>query len=153
MVLSGILAYTVFCNVNAMDDIFLKIIAGEIPAEKIYEDDNTLSIMDIKPNNKGHALVIPKKKYRNILDIDPDAFAAMAKTATRVARAIHKATNADGMTIVMNNEPAAGQEIFHAHLHIIPRFEGDKAFIPAKHVTYEDGEMAGLAEKIRANIN
>lgn len=136
-----------------MDDIFLKIIAGEIPAEKIYEDEQTFSFMDIKPANKGHALVVPKKKYRNILDIDPEVFAAMARTSVKVAQAVIKVTGADGVNITMNNEHAAGQEVFHAHLHIIPRFEGDGVFHAPTPVTYKEGEMEALAEKIRKEFD
>lgn len=132
-----------------MDDIFLKIIAGEISTEKIYEDEHTFSFMDIKPANKGHVLVVPKKKYRNIFDIDPEVFAAMARTAVKVARAVKKVTDADGVNITMNNGPAAGQEVFHAHLHVIPRFEGDGVFHAPTPVTYEEGEMVALATKIR----
>ena len=136
-----------------MDTIFLKIISGEIPSEKIYEDEHTFSFLDINPNNKGHALVVPKTKYRNILDIDEETFAHMARTAVKVARAVKKATNADGVNITMNNEPEAGQEVFHAHLHVIPRFKGDNIFGHIKHTTYEEGEMAEFGRKIRAHFS
>lgn len=135
-----------------MDDIFLKILNGEIPSHKIYEDDKTFAILDINPHNKGHALVIPKEKYKNVFDIPEETFCAMMKTVHKLAPAIQKATDADGINIGMNNEPAANQEIMHAHVHIIPRFEGDGVYQKAKHTSYEDGEMQKLADEIKSLI-
>lgn len=132
-----------------MDDIFNKIINREVPAEIIYEDDKVISFLDIKPVNKGHVLVVPKKKFRNIFDADPVVFAHMATVAQKVAVALKEVTGADGANLVMNNERAAGQDVFHAHLHIFPRYENDGAFPPSKHVTYDDGEMATVAERVR----
>jgi histidine triad (HIT) family protein len=136
-----------------MSTIFEKIIAREIPAEIIYEDEQTLAFLDIKPNNKGHALVIPKVVSKNIFEIDDDAFSAMARTAIKVARAIKSATGCDGINIIMNNEGAAGQEVFHAHLHVIPRFQGDNVFGQITHVSYDEGEMETYAERIRTLIS
>lgn len=133
-----------------MHDIFLKIINGEIPSAKIYEDEHTYAFLDIRPNNKGHALVVPKAWSRNILDIDEASFLHMAKTARALARAIREATGADGVNILMNNEPAAGQEVFHSHMHIIPRWSGDGVFSKSKHTAYDDGEMDIVAERIRS---
>lgn len=135
-----------------MDDLFLKIISGEIPAAKIYEDEHTFSFLDINPSNKGHALVVPKTRYRNILDMDGETFAALARTAHKVAQALQKTLDPDGINIVMNNEPAAGQVIFHAHMHVIPRFTNDNVFQKAKHVKYGDGEIDTYAEKIRTAL-
>jgi histidine triad (HIT) family protein len=135
-----------------MDDLFLKILAGEIPSEKIYEDERTFAILDINPHNKGHALVIPKERYRNIFDIPEKEFCAMARAARKLARVIKEVTGADGINIGMNNEKAAGQEILHAHLHIIPRFNNDRVYQPARHTSYEVGEAAQLAEKIKALV-
>ena len=136
-----------------MDDLFLKIIAGEIPSAKVYEDELTYAFLDIRPNNKGHTLVVPKTKYRNIFDIDSDVFAAMAKTAQKVAVAIKEELGADGVNITMNNEPAAHQEIFHAHLHVIPRFENDGISFLTRTISYEDGEIEACAEKLRAHLS
>lgn len=136
-----------------MNDIFLKIISGEIPSAKIYEDEHTYAFLDIRPNNKGHALVVPKLWSRNVLDIDEDTFVHMARAARKLAPAIKSAVSADGVNILTNNEPAAGQEVFHSHIHIIPRFTGDEAFSKAKHTAYEDGEMDAVAEHIRIQLS
>lgn len=136
-----------------MDDLFLKIIAGEIPSAKLYEDDLTYAFLDIRPTNKGHALVVPKEKYRNALDTPPETFAAMAKTAQKIAVALKEAVGADGVNIAMNNEAAAHQEVFHAHIHVIPRFEGDGIFKEPKRKEYEDGEIDTVAETIRQNLS
>lgn len=133
-----------------MDDLFLKIIKGEIPCAKVYEDEHTFAFLDINPNNKGHTLVVPKTKYRNALDMDPETFASMAKTAQKIAIAVKQSLNADGVNITMNNEPAANQEIFHAHMHVIPRFENDGVWSQPHKTSYDDGEAEQFAEKIRA---
>ncbi len=132
-----------------MDDLFLKIIAGEIPSARIYEDERVVAFLDIHPNNKGHALVVPRAKFRNILDGDTETLAHMMVVGQRVARALVAALNADGVNLVMNNERAAGQEIFHSHLHVIPRFENDDAFGTFAHRTYEPGEIDAYAERIK----
>jgi len=134
------------------DSIFTKIINGEIPAAIIYEDDHVVAFLDIKPNNKGHALVVPREPFRNIFDADPIILGAIMAAAQKVARAQQEALGADGVNLVMNNEPAAGQEVFHAHLHVIPRFENDGAFGPFRHLSYEDGELDTLAEKLKAAL-
>ena len=110
----------------AYDDsnVFAKILRGELPAHKVYEDDQTLAIMDVMPRGDGHCLVIPKQPARNILDIDPQSLAAVAHTTQVVARAVVKAFDADGVTIQQFNESAGGQVVFHLHVHILPRFEG-----------------------------
>lgn len=135
-----------------MDDLFLKIVRGEIPSAKIYEDELTYAFLDIHPNNKGHALVVPKQKFRNIFDLDADTFAAMAQTAQKVAHALKDALAADGVNITMNNEPAASQEIFHAHMHVIPRYENDGVFAQPVKTSYAEGEIDVVAEKIRGAI-
>lgn len=135
-----------------MNDLFVKIINGEIPSAKIYEDEYTYAFLDTNPHNKGHALVVPKAHYRNIFDIPEVVFCNIMKTAHKLAPAIQKATGADGINLGMNNEKAAGQEIFHAHIHIIPRFEGDKVYQRARHTSYEAGEMEKLAGAIRTEL-
>lgn len=135
-----------------MDDLFEKIIAREISASIIYEDDNTIAFLDINPINKGHALVVPKKKFRNLFDADPEYLCHMIKTAQKVVVALRTATGASGVNLVMNNEDAAGQDVFHAHMHLVPRFERGEAFIPAKHAEYQDGEMDTLTEQIQNAI-
>ncbi len=131
-----------------MDDLFLKIIRGEIPSAKIYEDRHTYAFLDIRPINKGHALVVPKTYYRNIFDIEPEMLAHVMHSVQKVARALKSSLHADGVTLTMNNEPAGGQDVFHAHVHVIPRFTDDHVFLPPQHEPYAEGEMAMLAEKI-----
>lgn len=135
-----------------MDDIFEKIIRGDIPAAKVYEDEKTLAFLDIKPVHKGHVLVIPKTKYRNLLDLPPLDLKAMVETAQKIAVALKKVLGADGINLTMNNEEAAGQEIFHAHLHVIPRYSDDNAFQKPTHESYEEGEIETYANKIRASL-
>ena len=106
------------------DNIFAKILRGEIPCHKVLETDDCLVFMDIMPIVDGHCLVIPKAPARSIFDVPPDVFAAMAVTAQRVAKAACKAFNADGHTLKQYSEPAGGQEVFHIHFHILPRHLG-----------------------------
>jgi histidine triad (HIT) family protein len=135
-----------------MDDLFLKIISGDIPSAKIYEDDIAIAFLDIKPNNKGHALVVPRTKFRNIFDADPSVLGHMMEVAQKVACVQKEILHAEGVNIVMNNEPAANQEIFHAHIHVIPRFAGDNVFQHSNHTTYADGEIEEVAERMKRSI-
>ena len=107
-------------------NVFAKILRGEIPSHKLYEDDDTFAFMDIMPRGDGHCLVIPKQPSRNILDVEPQSLAAVARTVQKLARAVVKAFGADGVTIQQFNEPAGGQVVFHLHFHVIPRFDGVK---------------------------
>ncbi len=106
------------------NNIFAKIIRGELPCHKVYEDERVLVFLDIMPRAPGHALVIPKSAARNILDVDADDLAHVAKIAQRVARAGMKVFSADGVTVQQFNENAGGQVVFHLHVHVIPRKEG-----------------------------
>jgi histidine triad (HIT) family protein len=112
------------------DNIFAKILRGELPAFKIYEDEKTFALLDIMPRCPGHALVIPKAPARNIFDISPEDFAAVARTAQKVAIALKKAFTADGITLQQANERAGGQVVFHLHMHVMPRHDG-VALLPA----------------------
>lgn len=114
------------------ETIFSKIINKEIPANIVYEDEHTLAFLDIMPNNPGHTLVIPKKPSRNILDIDKDSFAKVMETVRLLAPKIKSAMKAEGVRISINNEPSAGQEVFHLHVHIIPMFADDHGKVPKK---------------------
>jgi histidine triad (HIT) family protein len=105
--------------------IFCAIIEGRAPAEVVFEDEETLAFMDINPANPGHTLVIPKRHVRNIYDLDEQTAAAVMRTAVRVAQAIRRALQPDGMNLVQSNERAGGQDIFHFHMHLIPRWYGD----------------------------
>lgn len=106
--------------------LFEKIIAGEIPCYKIYEDDKVFAFLDIQPHSKGHTLVIPKKPYENLLAIPNDLLEPLMIAAKKIAKHMEETLDAKGFNIVMNNGIIAGQEIFHAHLHVIPRYEGDE---------------------------
>lgn len=106
------------------DTVFGKIVRGEIPCHKIYEDDKVLAFLDIMPRAPGHALVLPKAPARNILDVAPDDLAAAIKVAQRIAKVSVDVFGADGVTIQQFNENAGGQVVFHLHVHVIPRQEG-----------------------------
>ncbi|MBX9710820.1 MAG: HIT family protein [Xanthobacteraceae bacterium] len=113
------------------DNIFAKILRGEFPCYKVFETDKTLSFLDIMPRAPGHTLVIPKAPARNILDIKPDDFAEVARVSHRIAAAAKKAFNADGVTLQQFSEPAAGQVVYHLHMHIVPRKVGVDMLPPA----------------------
>ena len=106
------------------DNIFMKIMRGELPSHKVYEDDSSFAFMDIMPRSEGHTLVIPKNGSRNILDADPDDLAHVIRTVQRIAAAAKSAFKADGMTVTQFSEPSGGQVIFHTHFHVIPRWNG-----------------------------
>ncbi len=132
-----------------MDDcIFCKIITGTIPASVVYEDERTLAFLDIRPNNKGHVLIVPRAHYADVHAVPPDELCAITRAGKRVAEALTRAVAAEGVNLIMNNGAAAGQIVFHAHLHVIPRFAGDGVFSPPKRLTYGDGEDAHVAEQI-----
>lgn len=106
------------------DNIFAKILRGEMPAHVIYEDEATLAFLDVMPQTKGHALVIPKAPSENLLTAEPEVFTPLLSTVQLVARAAMQAFGADGVGIHQFNMPAAGQTVFHTHFHVLPRFEG-----------------------------
>src|SRR5271163_2649144 len=106
------------------NNVFAKILRGELPAHKVYENDKVFAFLDIMPRASGHTLVIPKSPVRTILDMAPDDLAYLAKATQTVARAAVKVFAADGLTIQQFNEPAGGQVVFHVHVHIIPRKNG-----------------------------
>lgn len=130
-------------------NIFAKILSGDIPSHKVYEDDDTLAFMDVMPQSRGHTLVIPKVGSRNLLDADPIVLGNLIQKTQLVARAVYKAVGADGMRIAQFNEAPAGQTVFHLHFHVIPIYDG----VPLRPHTGEmadQGELAKLAETIRA---
>jgi histidine triad (HIT) family protein len=106
------------------DNVFAKILRGELPCHRVYEDERTFAFMDIMPRADGHVLVIPKEPARTILDISPDGLAATIASVQKIARAVGTAMEADGITIQQFNESAGGQVVFHLHFHVIPRQEG-----------------------------
>jgi len=136
-----------------MHDIFEKIIAREIPAEIIYEDEMVIAFLDITPVNKGHTLIVPKIKFVNIFDGDSEILAHMVQVAKKIATAVSDATSADGVNLIMNNGAAAGQKIFHAHMHIVPRFTDDHVYQPPQHTPYAPGEIEHVAQSLRDALN
>lgn len=137
----------------AYDDtnIFARILRGEIPSQKVYEDEHVLAIMDVMPQADGHVLVIPKKASRNLLDADPAILGSAMAVAQKIGKASMKAFKADGIMLVQYNEAPAGQSVFHLHFHVIPRHEG----VPLRGHSgkMEDAKViAGNAEKIRAGL-
>lgn len=137
----------------AYDDtnVFAKILRGELPAHKLYEDDDTFAMMDIMPRGDGHCLVIPKKPSRNIFDVEPESLAAVMRTVQKLSRAVKKAFGADGVTIQQFNEQAGGQVVFHLHVHVLPRFEG-VALKPHTGAMEKPEILAANAEKIRVAL-
>ena len=113
------------------NNIFAKILRGELPCYKVHEDDHVFAFLDIMPRSPGHTLVIPKAAARNILDISADDYAHVARSAHRMARAGMKAFKADGITVQQFNEPAGGQVVFHLHMHVMPRKDGVALLPPA----------------------
>src|SRR6202163_2268734 len=113
------------------NNIFAKILRGEFPCYKVYENDHVLAFLDIMPRCPGHTLVIPKAPARNILDISPEDFAHVARAAHKIAAASMKAFKADGITVQQFSEPAGGQVVFHLHMHVMPRHEGITLLPPA----------------------
>lgn len=130
------------------NNIFAKILRGEIPAQKVYEDDATVVIMDVMPQAEGHVLVVPKAASRNILDADPATLGPLIAVVQKVAIAVQQAFDADGVTVMQFNEAPAGQSVFHLHFHVIPRREG--APLRPHSGKMEDGAvLAANAEKIK----
>lgn len=130
-------------------NIFAKMLRGEIPAHKVYEDDEVLVTMDIFPQSRGHTLVIPKAPSRNLLDADPAVLSRIMPTVQRVAEAVVKATKADGLRLAQYNEAPAGQSVFHLHFHLMPVYE-DKPLGTHGHGRADDVELAALAREISA---
>lgn len=125
------------------DNIFAKILRAEMPAVKVYEDDQTLAFMDVMPQSPGHTLVIPKTEAEDLFDLDQEAGAAVLRTSKKLARAVRDAFAADGIMINQFNGPAAGQTVFHYHVHIVPRYEG----VPLRRHSGDMEDMAVLEEQ------
>jgi histidine triad (HIT) family protein len=140
-------------NMTSYDpnNVFAKILRGELPAYKVHEDDKAFAFLDIMPRAPGHTLVIPKAPARNILDIEPDDLAHLIKTTQTIARGAVKAFSADGLTIQQFNEPAGGQVVLHLHVHVIPRKIGVSLKPPAS-FKEEASLLAEHAQKIAAAI-
>lgn len=134
--------------------IFCKIIAGDIPSSKVYEDDQVVAFLDISQTTKGHTLLIPKEHVRNVLTMSQETSESLFARLPKVARAVQKATGAIGMNILNNNEAIAGQTVFHAHIHLIPRYSADDDVT----ITFTEHEpnfetLSKLAEQISQEVN
>jgi histidine triad (HIT) family protein len=136
-----------------MTSIFSRIISGDIPSYKVYEDAQTLAFMDINPATRGHTLVICKAEYPDLLSIPPDMLDAVSRATQRVAIAIQAALQPDGINIIQNNGVAAGQVVFHYHVHVIPRWEADGGAVKLWRAQQTDpANLQAVAEQIRQSL-
>ena len=131
-----------------MTTIFSKIINREIPADIVYEDATVLAFLDIQPITKGHTLVIPKTASPDVLDADPETITQLMTVVQKIARTQRAVLGATGNNIIFNCGSDAGQEVFHTHAHVVPRFPADGAFAPPRHTAYEEDEATALARKL-----
>jgi histidine triad (HIT) family protein len=132
-------------------NIFARILRDEIPCVKVYEDDKTLAFMDVMPQAEGHTLVVPKEDAENIFDLSPEGAAALIATAQKVAKAVKKALGCTGLMLVQLNGKAAGQSVFHIHMHVIPRTKGIDLEFHERNMV-EPGTLEPIAAKIRAAL-
>ena len=132
-----------------MECIFCAIVEGKIPAAKVYENEHVLAFMDIAPANPGHLLIIPKQHYLNIFDMPVEVGSKIMEAALALAKAIREALNPDGLNLFQSNEPAAFQTVFHFHLHLIPRWEGDPLKLPWRPSEGNIEHINDIASKIR----
>jgi histidine triad (HIT) family protein len=134
------------------NNIFAKILRGEVPCHKVDESEHTLAFMDIMPRSKGHALVIPKAPARNILDISPDMLSRTVVAAQRLAKAAKSAFAADGIIVSQFSEPASGQVVFHLHFHVLPCYDG-VALLPPHGKVAPNDKLAADAERLRRALS
>jgi histidine triad (HIT) family protein len=132
-------------------NIFAKILRGEVPCVKVYEDDKTLAFMDVMPESDGHVLVVPKEPAENILDLSAEGLAAVMATTQKVARAVDKALKPGGILLKQYNRAPAGQSVFHVHFHIVPRHEG-VPLAPHGKVMVQAAVLEPIAAKIRSEL-
>ena len=128
--------------------IFCKLANGDIPTATVYEDEYLRAIMDAAPANKGHIIILPKSHASNIYELEDEYVSRAFVLAKKLAVALKKLTGCDGVNILQNNGEAAGQTVFHFHVHVIPRFKNDDCTIVWKPTSYEDGEASEVAKKI-----
>jgi histidine triad (HIT) family protein len=135
--------------VSDQDCIFCKIIAGEIPAQKIAEDERTVAFMDINPATRGHVLVVPRRHARDLLEIDDEDLAATMLAARTIAQRVKDRMDADGVNLLNSCGSAAWQTVYHFHVHVIPRYEGDPLRLPWTPKEGDPDEIAAAAEVLR----
>jgi histidine triad (HIT) family protein len=131
------------------DCIFCKIVSGELPAHVVAEDERTIAFMDIFPGSRGHALVIPRAHARNLYDVAEDDLAAVALAAQRLALRVRDRLGADGVNLINSCEPAAWQTVFHFHVHVLPRYQGDPLQLPWQPAAGNHDDIAALAAALR----
>ena len=129
--------------------IFCAIVAGDAPATIVDEDEHTLAFMDIHPWTRGHALVIPREHHKNLYEISDDALAHTMRAAKRLALKVRDGLDADGVNLLNSTEQAAWQTVFHFHVHVIPRYEGDPLQLPVRPEEGDEDEIKSAAEKLR----
>jgi histidine triad (HIT) family protein len=132
--------------------IFCRIAQKQVPASIVYEDEKVMAFLDIKPLNEGHTLVIPKEHYENIFDIPRELIEYVHGVTKRIALAVEETTKADGISIIQQNGEAAGQEIFHLHVHVIPRYEGQKLPSFSELAEANREQLSQTAAKIRQHL-
>lgn len=132
-----------------MNCIFCKILNGEIPSNKVFENDNFIAILDAFPANEGHTLVIPKKHYENIFEIDEDTLKEGYAIAKKIATSIKKSLNVEDINILQNNGTLAGQTVNHFHIHIIPRKENDKVVIKSEQINVDNNRINEILNSIK----
>ena len=135
------------------DCIFCKLANGVFPTNKIYEDDDFTVILDASPANKGHALILPKQHFDNLFEIEDEVSAKVLPVAKKVASALKEELGCDGINVVQNNGPAAGQTVFHFHVHVIPRYDSDNFDIGWPQGKPDDAEQAELASKLAERLS
>lgn len=133
------------------NNVFARILHGELPCHKVYEDADAIAFMDVMPQGTGHTLVVPKVPSRNLLDADPAVLARVMPVVQKIGRAVKQAFDADGLTVIQFNEPAAGQTVFYLHFHVIPRFEG-APLRPHTGQMERPEVLAENADKVRAAL-
>jgi len=133
------------------NNIFAKILRGEIPCHKVYENADAIVFLDVMPQSPGHTLILPKSASRNLLDADPAVLAKIIPLVQKVAVAAKSAYDADGVSIAQFNETAGGQTVFHLHFHVIPRYEGKPLHTHARNMD-DNAELAANAEKLKAAL-
>jgi histidine triad (HIT) family protein len=130
------------------DCLFCKIVAGEIPSTRVAEDERTVTFMDINPATRGHLLVIPREHAQDLLDVDPEDLAAVARAAQRIAGTMGERLGADGVNLINSCGRAAWQTVFHFHIHVIPRYDGDPLRLPWTPAPGDRDEIAAAARAL-----
>jgi histidine triad (HIT) family protein len=133
------------------DCIFCKVLAGEIPSERVYEDEYVVGVMDINPWTRGHAVVIPRRHATNLFEISDEDLGHVVVGAKRLATKMRDTLACDGVNLLQSNGPAAWQTIFHLHVHVIPRYDGDPLQLPIRPQPAEPEELAVVAAEIRGD--